>query len=509
MGRKDKPFSALPLPQAQVRRGQAAPVSFIQVQPVFPLHHQAAKTHRADVVHLVHHVMPAAGRHKQSLVDALHRMRHAQGEAAVGNVLFPVCQHARHTGHVVPLGIHQHFPDEVPVHFSDARIQDQQIIRGAGPRGLIDERDPLRFSRDNDTAGQLRPVGPELQLPEAFLAFLFVVPVYNRFHGSICRNLIPQADFLVHRYGVSLPTEGRLVLHRGTASVLQAGLQVPVACAAENLPPAVKDIGKMLNLIRLFRHTQEQVMILAAVKAAAKPSGFLQHRFADHGHMADIIIAHQVVRAVIRLIVRIHVPFAVLRNPVLIRIDHIRMLFRNAFRCPPQGIRRQQVVMIAQDDIFPPGQLQRFIGVSADAPVLFSADDPETGFLFTPCLQYRGGFLPCARPVIQYGLEVQVALVFQAVQQVAQHFRIRIVNRDHHADQSGRGLVLPLRLQFLLRSPFPQPAPVIGSQQLLGRLLTQPFQGIGSPVTLLIFPDPVNHAHAHSSVFLQYMPKMS
>ena len=165
--------------------------------------------------------------------------------------------------------------------------------------------------------------------------------------------------------------------------------------------------------------------------------------------------------------------------------------------------------MIAEGNIFTPGQLQRFVRVAADPLVLFSAEHPEAGLLFAPGRQDSGRLRPGARPVVQHRLKVQVALAFQAVQQIAEHFRVRIVYRNHHADEPGRGLILPLRLQFLRGRPLTLPPPVIGAKQLLRRFLAQPFQCIGRPVALPVFPDPVNHAHAQSSVFLCYLAKLS
>jgi hypothetical protein len=72
-------------------------------------------------------------------------------------------------------------------------------------------------------------------------------------------------------------------------------------------------------------------------------------------------------------------PSAVLCNTVFIGIDHIRLLFLYPLCHLPQGIGAEQVIMVAEGYVFTAGILYRFIGVSADTLVFFSADYPETG----------------------------------------------------------------------------------------------------------------------------------
>ena len=494
----------MPLPQAQVDRCEPAAEPFVQRQPVRALHHQASEAHRAHVVHLVHHVVPSAGPVVHALVDALRRVLHPDREPAVGDAAFPVRQHARYACYVVPLRVHQHFPDEIPVHVRHARVQDQQVVRLRGCRGLVDQPDPLFFPAGHEASAELRPVGPELQFAQALPAFFLALPVDDGLDRRVRRDLVPQADLLIHRHGLSFPPELALVLDRCPASVVQAGPQLPVALAGEDFPPAVQDVGEVLDLLRLLRQAEEEIVILAPVKAAAQP-GFLQQLPPDHRHVAQVVVAHQVVRAVVGLVVRVHVAPSVLCDPVLVGVDHVRVLFGDAFRRPPQGIRGQQVVVVTQGGVFALRRLHGLVRVSADALVLRSPDHPEhrgTGLL---CSRLQPGqhlerSRLCARSVVQHGLEVPVGLRLDAAEQGPQHDRVRVVHRDHQADQPGLGLILPLPLKFRLRGLLPPPPPVIGSQQLLGCLLAEPFQRVGRPVAFPVFPDPFDRSHVLSPV---------
>ena len=237
------------------------------------------------------------------------------------------------------------------------------------------------------------------------------------------------------------------MLHRCPAAVLQAGIQIPVARAGEYFPPAVEDPGNVFNPVRFFRNPEKEIMVLAAVKSAAQAAGFLQQVSADYSQMADIVIADQVIRAVIRFVMGIHMPSAVLCNTVFIGIDHIRLLFLYPLCHLPQGIGAEQVIMVAEGYVFTAGILYRFIGVSADTLVFFSADYPETGFRTAPALQDPKGFSPGAC-VVQDCFKILITLVPEAVQQCAEHTRIRIIYRYYHADQPRVRLVFPLFFQF-------------------------------------------------------------
>ena len=238
-------------------------------------------------------------------------------------------------------------------------------------------------------------------------------------------------------------------------------------------------------------------MVLAPVEPAAQP-GLLQQFPADHRHVAQIVVAHQVVRAVVRLVVRVHVPPSVLGDPVLVGVDHVRMLLRDAFRRPPQRVGGQHVVVVAQHGVFALRFLHGLVRVAADPFVFLSADHPQARVVFRGVFQHGEGFRAGARPVVQHRLEVFVALRCNAVQQRPQHARVRVVDRDHHADQPGLGRVFPLPLQLRRRRPLPLPPPVIGSQQQLFPLLPEPFQRVGRPVAFPVFPDPIDRFAVHS-----------
>ena len=263
----------------------------------------------------------------------------------------------------------------------------------------------------------------------------------------------------------------------------------------------------MLNPVRFFRHPQEKIMVLAPVKTGSHSADFFQQGFSDHRQVTHIIVTDQGIRTIVRLVMRIHMPSAVLGDPVLIGINHIRVFIRNTFRHPPQCIRGQQIVMVAQGNVFSLCKRHRFVCIAADAPVFRSADHPEAVILFTFFLQYSQCFSPGTRTVIQDCLKIRIALFPEAVQQLGQHNRICIVYRYYHADQPGSRLVFPLRFQLFLRRTFPHPPPVIAAQQLLGSFLAQAFQRIRRAMALLVFPNPLNPVHAHSSVFLLILPK--
>ena len=69
--------------------------------------------------------------------------------------------------------------------------------------------------------------------------------------------------------------------------------------------------------------------------------------------MADIVAGAQIVRAEIRLAVRINMNRAVGGQLILIGVEHVGVVRVDGFRNPPERIRRKHIVVVAQGDILP------------------------------------------------------------------------------------------------------------------------------------------------------------
>ena len=151
--------------------------------------------------------------------------------------------------------------------------------------------------------------------------------------------------------------------------------------------------------------------------------------------------------------------------------------------------------MITQGDIFPPGLRDGRVRVSGDTPVFPGMNHPEAGVPLRGPVQRRRGFFPVAAPVVQNGLPPLITLGQQAVQQFPQISFLRVVHRDHHADQPRRRRVFPLPGQILRGSLFLSPLAVPGAQNDLPRLFPAAADRVSDPVSLRVFPESLQSVH--------------
>ena len=94
-------------------------------------------------------------------------------------------------------------------------------------------------------------------------------------------------------------------------------------------------------------HTSEnEIIVLCAVKLSAKASHLFHQTFTHHKEMTDIVIRSEQIQIKIRLQVRLKMLTQVHRHLILIRIDHIRVLLLQSLNHLVERIRRQQVIVV-------------------------------------------------------------------------------------------------------------------------------------------------------------------
>ena len=497
MGRDDEAPAGPQLRKPQVRAGEAGAVCRIEVRPgVLPDHH-AAGAYGGHVVHLVHDIVQPAGGGAQVFVQAAGATFRPGGESAVGDPAFFIRQHRGDAGDIVHLRVHQQLPDEMAVHAPDAGLQHQQDVRVAAGGRLVQGGEAVFRVGFNQGGGEVPPGGAFLQFLQARPAGFRALPVDQRLDPRLRVHVVPQADHLVHRHGVDRSPQARLVLLRGPAAGQQARIQIGMATGGFHLPPGVQHPGNVRDLPRFLAQAEEQIVILAAVEAGAQPAGLPEQGGPDDRQVADIVVADEGLGIPVRLVVRIHVMPAVLRDPVLVGIDDVRVFPGDELRRAPQRIRRQQVVVVQQGDEPALCQGGGRVGVAADAQVSLRADDPEPAVRSR--VQHGAGFRARAGAVVQDSLEIAQRLGGEALQHGAEHGGIRVVYRHDDGDQRAGGRMLPLKFQLRGRRQFPRPALVVRAEHALAGDLAQAAQRIGRPVPLHIFPDPGNSVHGASS----------
>ena len=133
-------------------------------------------------------------------------------------------------------------------------------------------------------------------------------------------------------------------------------------------------------------------MILTAVKALPQAADFLHQFPANHRQVADVVAAAQIIRAVIRLIVRFVVPGAVFIHLVFIGENHIRLILQDGPCHLIQGICRQQIVMVTKGNPRPFCHADCQVGVAGDAFVNFPMHHMDAAVLGTDSIQcFFGG----------------------------------------------------------------------------------------------------------------------
>ena len=83
----------------------------------------------------------------------------------------------------------------------------------------------------------------------------------------------------------------------------------------------------MHDLRGFLRQPQDHVVILAAVKLPAEVSDLVQKFSGEYREVADVIVASERVRCIIRLEMRAKRVLRLLVKRILIRIDEVRVLF--------------------------------------------------------------------------------------------------------------------------------------------------------------------------------------
>ena len=445
---------------------------------LIPPDQHAARGNPVHVVHLVHPV-PWAAR----AVPEAGLIVAAVDPSPEGDPVLPVHDRGRHAADPVLLGVHHQLPEEMPGFDHPGRVEKQQVVRLALLRRLVQGViQPLQI-RHRQRRAQVRPGRLCLQILQRRPAGLLVAAEDHRLRPHIPGKIVPQPDLPVH--GDGRHRHRRQILVR-PAPRPKALVQVLPAQGGAQLPPAIKDVRHVGHPIRALRDPQIQLVVLAALVSFPQPSGLPQHLRPDHPEMADIVVRRQRLRLIIRLPVRIHVPPPVLRHHVLVGIQQIRMLPRDRLRHPPQRVRGQHVVMVAQGDVLPLRRRDGRVRIPGDAEILLRPDDPEPGLLRRGPPQRLRGFRKGAPPVVEDRLPVPIALIPQAFQQLPQIHGLRVVDRNHDADQPGCRGIIPLPLQLLPGGSFPPPLPVPGSEHDLARLFRAPADRVSRAVGLRV-----------------------
>ena len=460
-------------------------------------------------MNLVHQIAPPPGRGEKPFVDALTNAVHADGKSAVNDAPLPVGQNRSHPGDAVHLGIHHQLPDKVPVHPAHAGADHQQHLRPAPVRRFVDGGESRRVVGHDQRRAHVPPARAPIQLLHACAAGRLAVPVDQDLNARLRVHPVPQPDYLPDRDRRRVPSPFPLRLLDRPAAALQAGLQIRMAPRAANLAPAVQDLRDVAEPVRPFAQPQKQVVVLASVESAPQSPDLLQKAFPDCGHVAYVVVFPQVFRGIVRLEMRIHVVQAVLHDPVLVGIDHVRPVSRlprflfNGARDVPHRFRVNDVVVVAQGDVFPPGFPDGLVRVFADAAVLRPADHPDHRSAIVRSCRLRfgqnlRGLPPGAAPVVEDDLKPAEGLRLKALDHLPQHARLRVVYRNDNADQPAfrRILPLPRELRFLRFFALPVPAPEI---PLADDLPAAP-EGIPASVRCHVFPDPPDRVHLVSSL---------
>ena len=258
-----------------------------------------------------------------------------------------------------------------------------------------------------------------------------------------------------------------------------------------------------------LRAAQRQVVILRAVERPAQPAHLLKQRLAHHHQVADVVPCPQVVRAEVRLEVRVSVPATVLGHLVLVGINQVGLLLRDHPRHLPQRVRLQQIVMVTQGQPLARGKGRRAVCAAGDALVALPMVHMEPPVQRRSRVQRAQGFRPGGAIIVKAGLPFRVGLGLQGRRQRPQQGRLGIVHGNQHGDQPRRRGRLPLRFQLAFGRTHAAPDPLVRMQRPLRELFRRAPQGIPHAVIRRVISHPapqVRHAFTTPKLFTMIVP---
>ena len=215
--------------------------------------------------------------------------------------------------------------------------------------------------------------------------------------------------------------------------------------------------------------------------------------------MADIVAGAQIVRAEIRLAVRINMNRAVGGQLIFIGVEHVGMVRVDGFRNPPERIRRKHIVVVAQGDILPRRHFNRAVRVAGYARVFRPKRDAESAVPHGNCLQRLSRLGGRAAAIVQAGFPRAVRLGKQRIRQRAEEFRARVEHGDDDADAHIREGVRALGRQFALGCFLPPESPFVPQQHPCRQHFTRAVQRVPRAMHPHIRPNPFRPLHARPS----------
>ena len=211
----------------------------------------------------------------------------------------------------------------------------------------------------------------------------------------------------------------------------------------------------MINALRLLRTAENEIIILRAVIFMAEAAGLFQKFPLHNKQMADIIDAAKQILVKIRFKMRIKQSAAVHIQLILIGIDHItlRMLVDSGSYFK-QGMLRQSIVMICQNDKIAGCHFQRRIGIAGNTQIVPQILTAEAAVLFHILLHDPVNDLSLARrtSICHTDLPIPVGLGQNRIQHLTEIFLRSFIGRNDDRQQRLIGKPgLPLGCQLLLR----------------------------------------------------------
>ncbi|EKD22098.1 MAG: hypothetical protein ACD_87C00160G0001 [uncultured bacterium] len=133
-------------------------------------------------------------------------------------------------------------------------------------------------------------------------------------------------------------------------------------CGSLQGSPMVKDPGNMADSRRLFRETQDEIVILAAFEADPETTDFPDQFRPIDAQMTGVHVGQERVRRPVRL-EEGGMPLPLFIDLVLVAVDHVRIgMTVQQDRVFVEGIHGKFVVVIEQGDKFPAHHIQRRVG---------------------------------------------------------------------------------------------------------------------------------------------------
>ena len=106
---------------------------------MIPANHHTGDADRCYIVNNAQHIVPSAGNSQFIDAAAADQLIHADGKSCVGGVSATVNKERGNGGHIVTLGVHQHFvqPLIIMIHH-DPGVKDYHHVRFALRHGFVD-----------------------------------------------------------------------------------------------------------------------------------------------------------------------------------------------------------------------------------------------------------------------------------------------------------------------------------------------------------------------------------